>query len=327
VTVAESVRAVRAGAGLFRLDERAVIEVRGGDRLRFLQGQLSNDVAALEPDGPRVGCPALALTPQGRIVAEVLLVARPDVFWLDTDRTTVEPLVARLDRYVIADDVQIADASARFARLAVEGPAARAVMAAAAGSALAPGAGGPLEIAGAAVVAVPFGWSGEDALQLFLPAPAVEAVGTALRQAGARPADAETLEVLRVEAGRPRAGAELTQEVLPAEARLVESAVSFTKGCYTGQEVVARMHSRARVGHLLVGVRLEDAGAALPPRGAPLVHDGSPVGAVTSAARSPTAGPVALGFVRAAHAEPGTALRVGERPGRVVELPFVGPSA
>jgi folate-binding Fe-S cluster repair protein YgfZ len=115
--------------------------------------------------------------------------------------------------------------------------------------------------------------------------------------------------------------------VLPAEARLVDTAVSFTKGCYTGQEVVARMHSRGRVGHLLVGVRLEpDAEAALPIRGAALVHEGAPVGAVTSAACSPTAGPVALGFVRAGHAEPGTLLRVDGRSGRVVELPFVASS-
>jgi folate-binding protein YgfZ len=171
-----------------------------------------------------------------------------------------------------------------------------------------------------------FGWSGEDALQLLVPAEAAAAVHGALTGAaerlGAEWGDPAALEILRVEAGVPRAGAELGEEVLPAEARLVERAVSFTKGCYTGQEVVARMHSRARVGHLLVGLALST-GATLPARGAALLHDGARVGELTSVARSPAAGPIALGFVRAAHAEPGAELEVEGGRARVVALPFV----
>ena len=139
-------------------------------------------------------------------------------------------------------------------------------------------------------------------------------------------AEALSLEVLRIEAGRPRFGAELGEETLPAEVRLGESAVSFTKGCYTGQEVVARMASRGRVGHLLVGLALEAGDAPLPAPGTQLRREGTAVGEVTSSARSPEAGPIALGFVRAAHAGPGARLELasgGEA--RIVELPIVGP--
>jgi folate-binding protein YgfZ len=171
-----------------------------------------------------------------------------------------------------------------------------------------------------------FGWSGEEAFQLFVPVAAGDAAARALHEAGralgAVWGDPAALDVLRVEAGIPRADAELGEDVLPAEARLLERAVSFTKGCYTGQEVVARMHSRGRVGHLLVGVALA-ADAPLPGPGEALVHAGTPVGALTSAALSPRTGPIGLGFVRAAHAEPGTELVCAGAPARIVTLPFV----
>jgi folate-binding protein YgfZ len=229
---------------------------------------------------------------------------------------------------VIADDVAITDRSAGWARFAIEGPRARELLAAAAEGAppdLLPEACAPIAIAGADALVAAFGWTGEDALQLFVPVPSAGAASDALRSAGARLeaewGDPASLEVLRIEAGMPRAGSELDEDVLPAEARLLERAVSFTKGCYTGQEVVARMHSRARVGHLLVGISL--AAEAPPPPGAALLHAGAKVGAVSSAARSPAAGVIALGFVRAAHAEPRTELSCQGAPARVVELPFV----
>jgi len=326
----DALRAARTSAAIFPLADRALLAVSGGDRVRFLQGQLTNDVAGLAPDGPRSGCYALVLTPQGRIVAELHVLTRPDAYWLETDAARAAATAARLEKYVIADDVRIADHSAAWARFAVEGPRARALV----GAAAAPGAAldllpvacAPLRIAGAEGLAAAFGWSGEDALQLFVPAAAADAAAQALRDAGARFGaawgDPAALEVLRIEAGVPRAGAELGEEVLPAEARLVERAVSFTKGCYTGQEVVARMHSRARVGHLLVGVELS-AGAALPPPGTALLHAGAKVGELTSVARSPAAGAIALGFVRAAHAEPGTGLDYEGGRARIAALPFV----
>jgi folate-binding protein YgfZ len=331
VSADEAVRAARAGAVVVPLVERALLEVTGADRVRFLQGQLTNDVAALAAAGPRNGCYALALTAQGRIVADLHVLAREGAFWLETHAAVAPAATARLEKYVIADDVAITDRSAERARFAVEGPRARALVADAFGGAVdpAPESWAPL---GAGGLAAAFGWSGEDALQLLVPAGERAAAEAALRAAAARHgavwAEAGALEVLRVEAGIPRAGAELGEDVLPAEARVVERAVSFTKGCYTGQEVVTRMQTRARVGHLLVGLALAPAGGSLPAPGAALLHEGARVGELTSVVRSPSSGPIALGFVRVARSEPGTVLALeGGGEARVAALPFVRPTS
>jgi folate-binding protein YgfZ len=331
VSVADEVLAVRRTAGVFRLSGRALLEVRGSDRVRFLQGQLSNDVANLDPSGPHSGCYALALTREGRVVADFHVVARPDSFWLETAAAALPAAIARLEKFVIADDVQIADRSAAFARFAVEGPRARELVAAAAGASLQvePDSAASMEIGGVEVLVAAWGSSGEAALQIFAACEHAAAAEAALRGAGdacgAIFASEAALEVLRVEAGEPRWGAELGEHTLPAELRLVDRAISFTKGCYTGQEVVARMQSRDRVGHLLVGVALER--DALPVTGTPIEVNGARVGELTSVVRSPSAGTIALGFVRKGFDEPATALEVDGCAARVVALPFVAPAA
>jgi folate-binding protein YgfZ len=327
MSAAETDAAARRAAVWVRLDSRAVLEVTGADRTRYLQGQITNDVEALDPSGPRAGRHALVLTREGRIVAEVHVVARPESFWLETDAVSRADAIERLSKYVVADDVAIADATAAFARFAIEGPRARAVVGAAAGAALALGTEevAALRIREAAVVAA--GWSlvGGAGVQLFAPRAAADEVRAALLEAGrahgAVEAGEDALELLRIEAGVPRAGAELGRDTLPAELHLVERTVSFTKGCFTGQEVVTRMHTRGRVGHLLVGVALH--GDPLPPVGAAVEIGGARVGALTSVARSPRAGAIALALVRRGSDEPGTEVSIEGRSARVVELPFV----
>jgi folate-binding protein YgfZ len=331
MSVTDEVLAVRRSAGIFRLTDRALLEVRGSDRVRFLQGQLSNDVARLDASGSDSGCYALALTREGRIVAGFHVVARPDAFWLETDAAAASAAIARLEKFVIADDVQIADRSAAFARFSVEGPHAPELVAAAVGTVLqiAPHCAVVAQIGSAPVVVVAWGWSGEAALQILVASEQAAAVEIALRTAGDRygaiVAGEAALEVLRVEAGQPRHGAELGEHTLPAELRLVDRAISFTKGCYTGQEVVARMQSRGRVGHLLVGVALDGDAPAAP--GAAIAAGDARIGELTSVARSPSAGTIALGFVRRGFDEPGTALEVDGRVARVVALPFVAPAS
>ncbi len=156
------------------------------------------------------------------------------------------------------------------------------------------------------------------ALQLFVPRAGLAAVAAALAAAGAVRADAAELERLRVEAGTPWPGRELDESVLPAEARLDERAVAVQKGCYTGQEVVARMRSRGRVGHLLVGLRLA---REVAPKTALEGEHGS-VGAVTSVVRSERFGAIGLGFVKAELARPGVSLTAGGVAAEVAELPF-----
>jgi len=307
-----------------------VIAVRGSDRVRWLNGMVTNDVAVLAPGPSRSGCYALLLTAQGRIVTDLQILARPEAFWLDLPTVSASTVSERLAKYVIADDVALERLPQAFDRLAVAGPAAVPIVEAALGSALAlaPDACVDAKVGGRDVVLAAFGESGEASFQIFAPRGAGEALEAAIREAGAGhglvDADAAALEILRIEAGIPRTGAELDESVLPAEARL-ERAVSKTKGCYTGQEVVERLRSQGQASHLLVGLASE--GDAPLATGASVSRDGKRVGEVTSACVSATAGAIALAFVRRAHAQPGTAVDVAGRRATVTALPFVAPNA
>ncbi len=318
---------IRRGAGWFALPDRGLLQVRGADRVRWTNGMVSNDVTGLAPGAERSGCHALLLTAQGRIVADLHVLAREQELWLELARDVLPDVQKRLERYVISDDVALSDASDHWRRFALEGPSAPALLArvAAAPIDLAPDSGVELSIAGAPVVASAWGWSGEAAYQLFVPAAAADVVANAFAAAGEglEKAGADVLEVLRIEAGTPQQGAELGEDVLPAETGLIGRAVSLSKGCYTGQEIVARMQSRGSASHRLVGLRFDGDVDALPPRGAPVLAAGQTVGSVTSACRSELAGAIALGYVRSAHAEAGTEVAVGTARARVATLPFV----
>ena len=320
--------ACREGAGLFALRDRGLVVVEGADRVRWLNGMLSNDVAALAPGRERSGCYALLLTRIGRIVTDVHVLLREGAFWLEMDRAAVAPLLATLSKFIIADDVRLSEASAAWDRLALEGPASSEIFAGAAGELprLAPDAADDFAVAGIPLLAGAWGVSGEDALQLVVPAGQADAVAQALHHAGAGrsllDAGDDALEILRIEAGTPRFGRELSEAVLPAEVGLAR-AVSTTKGCYTGQEIVARMATRGGQSHALVGLAL--AGEAVPAAGSAVSAQGARVGEVTSAALSARAGAIALAFVRRASAAPGGELEVEGRSARVAELPFVAP--
>jgi len=325
-TAGKSAAAVRRGAGLFRLGERGLLCVEGADRVRWLNGMVTNDVATLAPGTDRSGCYALLLTPKGRITADLHVLQMGDVFWIELAAEALAPVVERLEKYIIADDVRIANRSDAFARLGLEGPRAQEILTRALGTEPALDAEGwvPACAAGVDVVVAAFGWSGERGFQLLVPTAAIDAVHDALEEAGRSKglvvAGTEVLEVLRIEAGIPRFGAELDEEVIPAEAHLNERAVSFDKGCYTGQEIVARIDSQGQVAHLLVGLRFED--GALPEPRAVLEAEGRRIDDVTSVCRSADHGPIGLGFVRRSHAASDCEVSVGGRSVRVAELPF-----
>jgi folate-binding protein YgfZ len=327
---AEQAQAVRRGSGLFQLD-RGLIEVRGGDRVRWLNGMISNDVAALAPGPETSGCYALLLTRPGRIVADFHVLVRPECFWLETARGAVPGALEALEKFIVADDVELIDRSATTLRLGLEGPNSTARITAATGEALdlRLDASAEIEIAGVSAFIAAYGFGGGPALQIFIQdfkaikKEKLDGFFRALEASGGPLLDAETLEILRIEGGVPSFGNELGEDVLPAEARL-ERAISTTKGCYTGQEVVERMRSRGRVGHLLVGLACEVA----PPAPGSALHELASdsekrVGEVTSSCHSKTAGPIALAFVRFAHSAPGTALAVAGQRVEVVDLPFV----
>ncbi len=326
----EQATAVRNTSGLFHLD-RGLIEVRGSDRNRWLNGMISNDVEALAEGPEGSGCYALLLTRQGRIVADFHVLTRPESFWLDTARAALPAALETLEKFIVADDVELVDRSAEMIRLSLEGPNSSEIMLSVLGKNLdlRPEAWVEVEIGGSPAVAAAYGFGGGPAFQLFIETPEekkrkkIEALFRAFEAAGSPHLDPEVLEVLRIEGGVAAFGSEIGQDVLPAEAHL-ERAISTTKGCYTGQEVVERMRSRGRVGHLMVGL----VGAAAPLETGAALHiqlgdRDKRVGEVTSACRSEVAGPIALAFVRSAHSAPGTELAVAGQRVEVVELPFV----
>jgi len=332
--LADTVRA-RSGVALFEMDERGLLEVRGADRIRWLDGMITQNVKRLEERGEGAGCHALLLTHRGAIVADLHVGLLGEGLVLEVARQALPRVRAVLEKMIIADDVALAEPGDALAAIGIEGARAGDVLA----RALA-GTGAPLpeadawaevELAGARARIGAFGWTGERAYQLWVALAARGAVRRALEAAAADVGvecvvgDRALLETLRIESGIPALGAELDEDVLPPEARL-EPAIAKDKGCYVGQEIVARLRSRGQVNHLLVGLRFE--GDVLPEVGTALSVAGRPTGEITSAVRSPSAGPIALAYVRREHAEVGTAIEVATgATARVAALPFVPPAS
>ena len=326
MSLAEVIHATRSGAGLFPMPGRAQLEVRGADRLRWLDGMISGDVEALVVADSGAGCYATLLTNKGAIVADLHVGRLGEIFVLESRRDRMDKIRETLDRFIIADDVSLVDRSQDFETLALEGPRAAEVLSAATGITLelAAECWAEISLGGLPIRVAAFGFSGEDAFQISMApadrpaaAAAIEAAGAAF---GLVCGDSASLEVMRVEAGIPALGQELDEDVLPPEARL-ERAISVSKGCYVGQEIVARLRARGQVNHLLVGLRIES--ETLPPADALLMAEGRRTGEITSSVRSPAHGPIALGFVRREHSEVETRVDFEGGTARVAALPFL----
>jgi folate-binding protein YgfZ len=293
-------RAVRATAGLVDLGFRTLVRVTGSDRVAFLQGMLTNDVASLAPGH---GCPALLLTIQGRVTADVRVLAADDGVLLDVDVRMRTELVEALEKLLVADDVELAAPVSPVALVGVEGPDAERLV----GVALAPYAHAAVTLAGIPVRAQRASEVRGAGVVLHVPADAAPRVWDAIIAAGATPCGMEALEGRRIEVGVPRVGLDMDGSTLALEVP-VDDAISASKGCYLGQEVVARGTARGHVNRRLTALRLD---GPEPPRGSPLVRDGKDVGHLTSVGRAFGAGSLAaLGFVRREHWAPGTELAV-----------------
>ncbi len=304
-------RQLREECGLLDRSARGKLLISGAEAAPYLQGQLTNDVEALDPGE---GCYAALLDRKGHIQADMRVLRagpEPDL-WLDTEPEALPHTLRHLQTYKIGREVEIADLSAERAIISLIGPASGAIAATA-----------PLPPYGAArttVLGVECLVAGtEEGLDLIVAATEFERLVGALLEAGAAPVDFAAAEILRIEAGRPRFGAEITSESMPAEAGIVAAAVSFTKGCYIGQEPVARLEHRGRPNRHLRGLTLS---APLEPGSALFLED-KELGRIGSACLSPAHGPIALAIIRR-EAEPGTKLRAGEDgvTARVVDLPF-----
>ena len=325
--VAAEYRAARQAAALFDRSALGKISVTGRDRLAFLQGMLTNDVKGLQPGQ---GAPAAFLDAHGKVMVLLVVYAAADRVLIELPAGLTEKTLQTLDRYLISEKASFEAVDDAFVILSVQGPAAAGLLAGLAGAALdlAPYAHVEVTIAGAPTRVVNRSEGPEPGFHCWVPAEHGAAVRAAVEGAGAVPAGAETLEVLRVEAGQPWYPVDVDDSVILPETRL-EQLVSYTKGCYIGQETVARVKYRGHVNRALSGLVIE--GDRIPGPGAQVTADGKEVGRVTSAVRSIALGrPIALGYVRREHFEPGSAVMVvdgaGGQPARVAALPFVAAS-
>jgi folate-binding protein YgfZ len=353
--------ALRQSAGVLDLSFRSRLCLTGADRIRFLHGQVTNDVKKLRVGE---GCYAAITTNKGKMESDLNIFCLADELLLDFEPGLSGKISQRLEKFIVADDVQVVDVAPDYGLLSVQGPKAAEVVSLIGligrdalprvqadqqvGPAIlkisdatlgeiylinrarlepAPGrAGSPLPAAGAHGVTPPtlFGFD------LFIPNSSLGAVAdkliAAAKQMGGRACGWQAFETARIEAGIPRFGADMDETNLPLECGIENSAISYKKGCYIGQEVINRIHSFGHVTKELRGLRLADDLKSLPQRGDKLFQEGKEVGYVTSAVKSPAFGNIALGYVRREANQIGTELTLrpasGESLTRIAALPF-----
>ena len=297
----------------------------GADRRSYLQGVLTNDIEALAPG---TGCYAAMLTAQGRMIADMRVLELGDAVLLTLPASVTPAIRDHLERFVFTEDVQVVDISDSRAEIGVCGPQAGDVLARAGLRGNIPAAlygSARVTIAGFEAWLLRSDEAGVPGFDLFVDPGAADAVRNALRVAGAVPVTDQDVETVRIEAGRPRFGVDMDNDTIPLEAGLEDTAISRTKGCYVGQEVIVRVidRGRGRVARRLVGLTF-DPDAAVPPVAAHIMSGGRDVGRVTSAVWSPALSrPIALGYVLRDFVEPGTRVDVGGATAQVTTLPFV----
>jgi folate-binding protein YgfZ len=334
--VKETVDQVTAHAGLFDRSDRKRLAITGPDRAKFLHNLLTNEVKRL-PVGK--GCEAFVTSPQGKTLAFVTVLAGEDVILVRTDPGGADLLLPHLQKYGVFDDVSIDDESESTFEFHLAGPAAGEflrrsgwqlpaevelahVQTEFAGQPLRLIRESPAILAGVTLIG-----------DLVLGRPLKEFLLSAGRELGLVEAGPEVFEILRIEAGTPVFGKDLTDKNLPQEIGRDARAISFVKGCYLGQETVARLDALGHVNQILRGLVFES-GSPCPEPGAALEDGGKRVGTVTSAAFSPLRdAPIALAIVRTSHIAAGTLVqvRLGEGdsliPAVVRELPLGHASA
>jgi folate-binding protein YgfZ len=278
--------ALRNRAVWMDLSARGKIKLTGEDRARLLHAMTTNHIQQLAPGA---GCYAFFLNDKGRVLADANVLCRPDYFLLDVEPETREPLYQHLDRFIIADDVTLEDATDATATIAVEGPAAADVM---------QRAGAPIpetdysSVDWNDAVVARLNSTGSLGFFIFVPVSEKAALIARLEAAGAEPADAEAARVVRLEHGKPRFSEDISDRFLAQEANQPH-ALNFSKGCYLGQEIVERVRSRGQIHRVLKPLILE---TKEPPAPGTKLEDASEI---TSAEYSPALGKVvALAYVR-----------------------------
>jgi tRNA-modifying protein YgfZ len=323
-------RTLIAGAALLDRTDRGLLRFTGADRRGYLQGLLTNDIAALEPG---TGCYTAMLTAQARMIADLRVLETGDALLAVTQRPLAAPLRERFDQFIFSEDVSVTDVSDATAQLSVIGPKAVDVVNAAFDgpglarfAALRPFENGRWNAAGVPVIVAASDEFGVAGFDLFVDSARAGELRDALLQNGASAVDLETAIVRRVEAGRPEFLIDMDEDTIPLEAGIEDRAISQTKGCYVGQEIIIRVLHRGhgRVAKRLVGLLLDRAAE----RGSVVRAGDRDVGKITSATHSPSLNrEIALGYVHRDFTAPGTELAVasgsGDARAVVAALPLV----
>lgn len=317
---------MRDGAALVDTARTGRILLTGADRRSYLQGLLTNDIEALHPG---TGCYAAMLNAQGRMLTDMRVLELGDSVLLAVPAHVTGAIRDHLDRFVFTEDVQVEEVTATRGEVGLYGPRALDVLVAVGTEGVAPQAlfsSTRVRIGGVDAILVRGDGPGIPGFDVIAQADGMATIEAALLGAGAVPATEADVEVVRIESGRPLFGSDTDTDTIPLEAGLEDRAISRTKGCYVGQEVIVRVIDRGhgRVARRLVGLTLP-ADAPVPAARAPLTAGGKGVGRVTSAAFSPAlACAIALGYVQREFVEPGTTIHIeGSGEAAVASLPLV----
>ncbi|HMD35819.1 MAG TPA: glycine cleavage T C-terminal barrel domain-containing protein [Vicinamibacterales bacterium] len=322
---------IQDAAFIDRSEARGRIAITGADRRSYLQGLLTNDVASLEPG---LGCYAAYLTAQGRMIADAYVYELGDLMLLSVARAVKDTVLAKFDQFIFSEDVQLGDVTDTFAQIAVVGPRAASalagVLSASASLDALPehGSTRTATAGGAAAIVIRIADAGADGFDVYVERANAGSLIASLNAAGVRALDPAAADALRIEAGIPLFGRDMDEETIPLEAGIESRAISFTKGCYVGQEVIIRVMHRGhgRVARRLVGLRI--AGDRVPADRAAIRSGDREIGYVTSAAFSPPQhAAIALGYVHRDFVEPGTSVTIDGAAAEVVRLPITSESA
>ena len=317
---------MREGAAVVDASDSGRLLLEGADRRSYLQGLLTNDIEAL---GPGTGCYAAMLTAQGRMMTDMRVFELGDSLILELPAAVTPAIRDHLDRFVFSEDVIVTDVTATRGQVGIYGPCASEVLSGAGFDGAVPEAmfaSRRARFAGADVIVLRSDRPGIRGFEIVADAAAIAAIEAQLIAAGAVRASAADVEAVRIESGRPRFGADTGTDTIPLEAGLEDRAISRSKGCYVGQEVIVRVLDRGhgRVARRLVGLTLQT-GAALPSAGAIVKAGDKDAGRVTSAIFSPALSrPIALGYLHRDFAEAGTLVQIDATgDATVASLPFV----
>jgi folate-binding protein YgfZ len=327
--------ALRRSAGIVDRSARGRLLLTGADRRAYLQGLLSNDIDALVPGS---GCYATYLTAQGRMIADMRVFEMGDALLVDLDGTIAQAVADRWSRFIFSEDVQVQNISATTAQIGVYGPRAADALVAAFNPGRTPGEPDAQRLRSLPVYAN-MRWEFHDGqafvlvsddigvlgFDVIVPVSDKEDLATLLRAAGAIDAGMDAAEISRIEGGRPLFHADMDEDTIPLEAGIEDRAISLTKGCYVGQEIIIRVLHRGhgRVARRLVGITLDPGGTA-PLHGDRIMSGARDVGSITSAVQSPALGrPIGLEYVHRDFVEPGTVVEIGGVPASIAALPFV----